>query len=140
MHVYVDRISTHDRAILVLQETPGCRDQQVLEALAMLVALRVWAPRWTSSRVLLTVRSDNMSTLALVAKMQPHSPQLGVVAREMALDIAGAAYAPDVTEHLPGAVFSCKMFSDSFCQLLIEDVDHTAKCSQHVAENCSKID
>ena len=50
----------------------------------------------------LTVRSDNLSTLALVAKMQPHSAQLGVIAREMALDIAAAAYAPDICEHLPG--------------------------------------
>ena len=50
----------------------------------------------------LTVRADNLSTLALVAKMQPHSAQLGIIARELALDIASAAYAPDVVEHLPG--------------------------------------
>ena len=50
----------------------------------------------------LTVRADNLSTLALVAKMQPHSAQLGIIARELALDISSAAYAPDVVEHLPG--------------------------------------
>ena len=38
----------------------------------------------------------------MVAKMQPHSPQLGIIARELALDVASASYAPDVTEHLPG--------------------------------------
>ena len=50
----------------------------------------------------LTVRADNLSTLALVAQMQPHSAQLGIIARELALDISSAAYAPDVVEHLPG--------------------------------------
>ena len=55
----------------------------------------------------LTVRSDNLSTLALVAKMQPHSPQLGVIARELALDVADAAYAPDVVQHLPGVANTC---------------------------------
>ena len=38
----------------------------------------------------------------MVAKMQPHSPQLGLIARELALDVASASYAPDVTVHLPG--------------------------------------
>ena len=68
----------------------------------MLVALRLWAAKWRGNRVLLTVRSDNIATLSLVARMQPHSPQLGLIAREMALDIASASYAPDVAEHIPG--------------------------------------
>lgn len=34
------------------------------------------------------------------------------------------AWASVVTEHLPGSVFSCKMFSETFCNLLIEEVDH----------------
>lgn len=29
-----------------------------------------------------------------------------------------------ITEHLPGAVFSCKMMSDKFCEMLIEEVDN----------------
>ena len=68
----------------------------------MLVALRLWAPYWRTRRVILTVRSDNIATLSMVAKMQPHSPQLGIIARELALDVASASYAPDVTVHLPG--------------------------------------
>ena len=43
-----------------------------------------------------------MSTLAMVSKMQPHSQQLGIIAREMALDIASASYSPDVAVHIPG--------------------------------------
>ena len=33
-------------------------------------------------------------------------------------------WASIVTEHLPGAVFSCKMFSDHFCNLLIEEIPY----------------
>mmetsp|Transcript_3728 Transcript_3728/g.11215 ORF Transcript_3728/g.11215 Transcript_3728/m.11215 type:complete len:328 (-) Transcript_3728:31-1014(-) len=35
-----------------------------------------------------------------------------------------AAWEEVVTEHLPGAVFSCKMFTTAFCDMLIEEVDH----------------
>lgn len=31
-----------------------------------------------------------------------------------------------ITEHLPGAVFSCMMFTEAFCNLLIEEVDNFA--------------
>ena len=68
----------------------------------MLLALREWASRVNTARCRLRVRADNMATLALVAKMQPHSAHLGLIAREMALDIASAAYAPDVVAHIPG--------------------------------------
>ena len=68
----------------------------------MLVALRLWSSHWRNRRVTLTVRSHNVATLAMVAKMQPHSQQLGIIAREIALDVASATYAPDVAVHLPG--------------------------------------
>ena len=48
------------------------------------------------------MQTDNRATLALVAKMQPHSHILGIIAREMALDVAELAYAPDVINHVPG--------------------------------------
>ena len=68
----------------------------------MLVALRTWCDRWQDRRVTLTVRSDNLSTLAMVAKMQPHGTTVGRIAREMALDVASAMYSPDVVAHIPG--------------------------------------
>ena len=68
----------------------------------MLIALRSWAPEFRNRRMRLAVRTDNIATLSLVARMQPHSPTLGVIAREMALDIAGLSYAPDTVRHIPG--------------------------------------
>ena len=34
--------------------------------------------------------------------MQPNLKRLGIVAREMAVDIAAAAYSPDIVQHIPG--------------------------------------
>ena len=34
--------------------------------------------------------------------MQPKSPTLAIIARELALDIAAASYSPDFMEHVPG--------------------------------------
>ena len=73
----------------------------------MLVALREWSDTACLARCLLRVRTDNMATLAMVAKMQPHSARLGIVAREMALDLGRAAYAPQVVVHIPGIANIC---------------------------------
>ena len=95
-------INEVDRCILSLDTVPSSSDQQVLEALALLVALREWASEWTNRRVQLSVRSDNVAALTLVCKMQPHSDRMGLIARELALDIAASSLAPDEALHIPG--------------------------------------
>ena len=42
--------------------------------------------------------------LTLVLKLRPpaHSTSLGIISREMALDIAESAYSPDIATHVPG--------------------------------------
>ena len=75
---------------------------QALEALAILVALREWSAHWKGKRVQLVVRTDNVAALTLVCKMQPHSEQLGRIAREMALDIGESTYSPDDVAHIAG--------------------------------------
>ena len=76
--------------------------QQAFEALTILIALRCWSEHWSKCRACVAVNADNLSSLQMVANMQPHSASLGVVAREMALDIADAVYSPDLAAHLPG--------------------------------------
>lgn len=68
----------------------------------MLVALRSWASESLTTRVRLSVQSDNIATLVLVAKMQSKSERMGLIARELALDIASACYSPVVVQHVPG--------------------------------------
>ena len=72
----------------------------------MLVALREWASQYRGRRIQLAVRTDNFATLTCVSKMQPHSANLGVIAREMALDVSHLSYAPDIISHIPGIINS----------------------------------
>ena len=78
--------------------------QQCWEALAALVALRVWKTRWRDQRVRLTVRGASVSMLTVLMKFKAptKSRSLGIVAREVALDVAEAVYSPDISEHIPG--------------------------------------
>jgi hypothetical protein len=76
--------------------------QQTVEALAALVALRGWHERWRDFRAVVRVRSDSVSALVLALKLKTAGRAPGIIAREMALDIAAASYTPDVAEHVPG--------------------------------------
>jgi hypothetical protein len=78
--------------------------QQCWESLCALVALRLFKPLWLNKRIQLAVRGDSVAMLTLVLKLRPpaHSASLGIIAREMALDISDSAYAPDLAEHVPG--------------------------------------
>ena len=71
-------------------------------AYCLLVALREWAPHWRNKRIRLRLRTDNIAALTTLVRMQPHSSALGLIARELALDIATTAYAPDEAVHIPG--------------------------------------
>ena len=61
----------------ILGVTVGdCRGQAVLEALALLVALRTWAPRWCKQRVRAHVRSDSTAALGAVQKLASPTPNV----------------------------------------------------------------
>ena len=68
----------------------------------MLVAVRLWLPAFSRERITVFVRSDNLSALQMAAKMQPKSKALGVVARELALDLSCASYSLDFAQHVAG--------------------------------------
>ena len=99
---FAEPVADYGRAILKIRPDPSCEDQQVLEALAALVALREWSTFWCGERLVLTVRTDNVATLAMVAKMQPKSSRLSLIAREMALDCCQSTLGPDLVQHIPG--------------------------------------
>ena len=82
----------------------GCEGQQVWEALAGLVALRLWARFWTGQRARLHVRGDNMGALTLFPTLKASSPALSLISREFALDLGTAEYRPDLIQHIPGIV------------------------------------
>ena len=78
------------------------RAQQGFEALALLIMMRLWLWHLTQRRVTIRVRGDNLGALSLLCRMQPKSPSLQLVAREIALETSQCSYAPDLVEHIPG--------------------------------------
>ena len=64
----------------------SCEGQQILECLAILVAIRGWIPT-CQKRVQLApvIRGDNVGALTLVLKMRPKTDKMAIIAREMAL-------------------------------------------------------
>ena len=73
-----------------------------------------------------------MSALAMVCRMQPHSPSLGAVAREVALDIADAIYEPQLVSHVPGVANKAadalsRKFDPNFEYLLPEVLRHSTE-------------
>ena len=89
--------------------------QQAVEALCALVALRIWASRWNRKQITLRVRSDSISALILVLCLKTSGKATGIIAREMALDIAAACYPPMVAQHVPGvANKTCDVLSRRF--------------------------
>ena len=69
------------------------------EALAILVAIRLWLP---GTHVLARVRSDSLSALRSIVKLQSASPSLNLIAREIALDATLGLYHLGVAVHIPG--------------------------------------
>ena len=99
---FSDIIHKTDLDILGIDNV-GSKAQQAAEALALLVAVRMWLPRFKEQRItVLVVRGDNIAALQMAAKMQPKSPSLGIIARELALDLASASYAIDLVQHIVG--------------------------------------
>ena len=80
--------------------------QQLWEALAILVAVDLWASYWNQQRVVLKVKGDNVSALVMLIKMRPKTgadgtPKRAIIARELALRLVNLSFPPDA-EQTPG--------------------------------------
>ena len=74
------------------------------EAMAILVALRCWAPRFSPNSAV-TVKSDSHGSLSAMAKLPSSSPSLNLVMADMALDASEVecGLTPvDQLVHIPG--------------------------------------
>ena len=61
------------------------------EALALLVALRLWLPK-LPKHISTRIKSDNVGALRMLLKMTSPSGPLSTIAREIALDVAADNY------------------------------------------------
>ncbi len=122
---FSDAIASHDETIF------GCKigssdGQQIWECLAVLVALRLWAPLFREQRMSLQVRGDNVGALMLLIKMRPPSSQLAIIARELALCIATASFPPNVV-HTPGIAHKLADLLSRVHKMGVEDtISHPA--------------
>jgi hypothetical protein len=91
-------LSVSERAALNIS-LGDCAAQQTVEALAALVALRSWSSRWKGLQPTIRVRSDSISALTIVLKLKTRGKGPGIIARDMALDIAEGCYQPLIAEH-----------------------------------------
>jgi len=86
-----------------LQTPSGAHEgQQVWEALAGLISLRLWKDYWQGKRAKLHIRADNIGSLTVLTTLKGGSKQLTLIAREYALDLGQAEWKPDVATHIPG--------------------------------------
>lgn len=78
--------------------------QQAVEALAVLVALKLWRRIWYRPGISLRIRSDSVSTLTLLIKLRAsrNSAGMSVVARELALEFGSSSYKPLLYQRIPG--------------------------------------
>ena len=67
----------------------------------VLIALRVWKDRWVKRRSSITIRSDNMSALALACRLKTSAASRSI-GKEIAMVYTSAAFEPKVVEHIPG--------------------------------------
>ena len=80
-------------------ERGDCRAQAAVEGLALLIALRAWAPLWEQQRLRAHVRSDSAAALGAAEKLASPTYALNVLAREVALDIAWSRYGVEMVTY-----------------------------------------
>ena len=107
--------------------------QQVMECLAGLVALRTWAHFWNKRKISLAIRSDNVGALILQSKLKTTSARNAIIAREFALDLGDASFAPRIIEHIPG-------FTNVICDSLSRLLDDSGKyATPPILKECRRV-
>ena len=88
---YSSALTVEDAAYLGI--TIGdCSCQTVVEALAILVAVRLWAHIWVTAKARVHVRSDSRAALGALGKVSSPVASINSIAREVALDVATSDY------------------------------------------------
>ena len=76
--------------------------QQTAECLSQLLALRVWKRIWQKERVILSIGADNMTALNMIDKFKTSTPDINLIAREIALEFGDSTHRPSRRLHVPG--------------------------------------
>ena len=102
-----------DDDMRLLQVTIGdSAHMPVLEALAVLIAIRCWGQ---SHEVAYSIRSDALGAIQALANLRSRNPGVNRIAAELALDIIDKQYAPLRMTHIPGV---SNVFPDFLSRIL----------------------
>ena len=74
------------------------------------------------------IRSDNVGALILLSKLKTTSARNAIIAREFALDLGDASFAPRIIEHIPGVT---NVICDSLSRLLDDSGKYKICHSSH---------
>ncbi len=117
LEYFTDTIQPHNVQFLGV-EIGSCRSQSTLEALAVLVALKVWRDKLGGQNVAITLRADNMAALALSNKLASSTPVLNFLGAELSLLLESM----EVEELKPGHIFgSANCIADALSRLAAPD-------------------
>jgi hypothetical protein len=100
VHYFAVPITAED-AKLYAVDIGSAAGQQVWECLAVLVAIDMWATHWQKHRIILQLRSDNVTALTALVKMRPKTEGIGIIVRELAMRLVDLSFPPDAY-HTPG--------------------------------------
>ena len=70
---YFSDFITHDDELVLGHKRGEHEGQQGFQALALLVAVRLWAPLWRTKRVCLALRNDNVGALTIFSSLKGKS-------------------------------------------------------------------
>ena len=98
---FSETVSRDDKFLLELKRGEP-ESQQVFEAIALLIAVRLWLPFWKSKRFPLSIRNVNIGALTICSSLKGKSGPMNAVARGFSLDIAEGSFEPMLVQHLPG--------------------------------------
>ena len=88
---FSETVSKDDEIILELKRGEP-ESHQGFEAIALLIAVRLWLPCWKSKRFSLAIRNDNIGALTICSSLKGKSGPMKAVARELSLDIAEGSF------------------------------------------------
>ena len=84
-------------------EVGKAKDQALLEPLATLVGVRLWARICYTRKWAVYLRSDSQAALGATLKLRSPDPRINAVVREISLDLTEGKLEIDFFEHIPGA-------------------------------------
>ena len=80
--------------------------QQIWEALAILVGIRIWGRHFSNGKARLQVRGDSMVALSLATRLASPSATLNAIGAEIALDLELLNIDEVFTTHTPGRLLN----------------------------------